>query len=238
MGQRLAIIPARGGSKRIPRKNVRVMAGIPLIGRTIETAKQSELFDRIVVSTDDDEIAEISRQFGAETPFRRPAELADDFCPTRPVISHALNMLLAESSEPFDLTCVLYPAAVLIEPDDLIAALKVLRLGQCDQVFSAARFPAPIQRAWSLDESGFAIFREPEMFNSRSQDLLETFFDAGQFYWSRNEYWLGNRAEETYRRKIYELPRHKVCDIDTEEDWKFAELLIAVNRIMTQNKSS
>jgi len=204
------------------------MAGTPLIGRTIDTAHQSGLFERVVVSTDDEEIAEISRNFGAEVPFRRPEELSDDLCPTRPVIAHAIQFLLETGESNFSATCVMYPAAVLTLPSDLRLALDVFRSGDVDQVFSAARFPAPIQRSWLLGSDGFTMFREPENFNRRSQDLLETFYDAGQFYWSTNDYWLSNRPEETYRRRLYELPRDRVCDIDTEDDWQFTELLLAL----------
>ena len=186
MGPYIAIIPARGGSKRIPRKNIRPMAGTPLIGRTIDTARQSGLFERVVVSTDDEEIAEISRNFGAEVPFRRPEELSDDLCPTRPVIAHAVRFLIATGQSNFSATCV--------------------------------------------------MFREPENFNRRSQDLLETFYDAGQFYWSTNDYWLSNRPEETYRRRLYELPRDRVCDIDTEDDWEFTELLLALRLGRTDHR--
>jgi pseudaminic acid cytidylyltransferase len=228
VGPYIAIIPARGGSKRIPRKNIRPMAGMPLIGRAIDTAHQSGLFERVVVSTDDDEIAEISRSFGAEVPFRRPEELSDDLCPTRPVIAHAIRYLLEARESDFAATCVMYPAAVLALPSDLRSALDVFRTGDVDQVFSAARFPAPIQRSWLLSSDGLALFREPENFNRRSQDLLETFYDAGQFYWSTNDYWLSDRPEETYRRQLYELPRDRVCDIDTEDDWQFTELLLAL----------
>jgi pseudaminic acid cytidylyltransferase len=204
------------------------MAGTPLIGRTIEMAQQSGLFERVVVSTDDDEIAEISRDFGAEIPFRRPARLSDDLSPTRPVIAHAIQLLLDSPGNVFSASCVLYPAAVLALPSDLRSALAVFRTNEVDQVFSAARFPAPIQRAWLLDTECLAIPREPQNFNSRSQDLPETFYDAGQFYWSTNDYWLSNRPEETYRRRLYELPRDRVCDIDTEDDWTFTELLLAL----------
>ncbi len=228
MGPYIAIIPARGGSKRVPRKNIRSMAGIPLIGRAIKTAQQSGLFDRVVVSTDDDEIAEISRGFGAEVPFRRPADLSDDLCPTRLVIAHAIRFLLDRPGSTFSSTCVMYPAAVLALPSDLCSALEMFRTSAVDQVFSAARFPAPIQRAWLLDAKGSAVLREPQNFNQRSQDFSETFYDAGQFYWSTNDYWLSSRSEETYRRQLYEMPRERVCDIDTEDDWRFTELLLAL----------
>lgn len=222
------IIPARGGSKRIPRKNIRAMAGTPLIGRTIEIARESGLFERIVVSTDDDEIAEISKMFGAEVPFRRPADLSDDLCPTRPVIAHAIQFLLSTGATSFSATCVMYPAAVLALPSDLRLALDVFLSSDVDQVFSAARFPAPIQRCWLLSNDGLAVFREPEVFNRRSQDLLQAFYDAGQFYWSTNDYWLSNKPEGEYRRRLYELPRERVCDIDTEDDWRFAEFLLTL----------
>lgn len=232
----IAIIPARGGSKRIPRKNIRPMAGIPLIGRTIDTAHRSGLFERVVVSTDDDEIAGISRDFGAEVPFKRPEALSDDLCPTRPVIAHAIKLLLDDAKTAFSATCVMYPAAVLAFPSDLRLALDIFRSRAVDQVFSAARFPAPIQRSWLLNTDGFAEFREPDNFNRRSQDLPEAYYDAGQFYWSTNDYWLGSRPEETYRRRLYELPRDRVCDIDTEDDWQFTELLLSLRSSRTDHR--
>lgn len=232
MRSNIAIIPARGGSKRVPRKNIRPMAGRPLIGHTIETARESGLFDRIVVSTDDDEIAEISLRFGAEVPFKRPAELSNDLCPTRPVVAHAIQFLLQQSTYSFSANCVLYPAAVLATPEDLRSAYRMFRSGsgEVDQVFSAARFPAPIERSWIADANGYAFVRVPENFSRRSQDFEQSYYDAGQFYWSTNEYWLSSQPEETYRRQLFVLPRERVCDIDTEEDWEFAELLFKLRR--------
>lgn len=192
--------------------------------------QSSKLFARVVVSTDDGEIAAVAEQFGAEVPFVRPAELADDFCTTRPVIAHAIKTLLNAAPGSFSATCVLYPAAVLATKNDLTAALNLFTSAAVDQVFSGARFPAPIQRSWLIDAEGFAIFREPENFEKRSQDLLEAFYDAGQFYWSTNDYWLSTRPETDFRRRIYELPRERVCDIDTEADWHFAETLLALRQ--------
>lgn len=230
----IAIIPARGGSKRIPRKNIRLFLGVPLLTRTLGILQQSRIFDRIVVSTDDEEIADVARAAGAETPFRRPAELATDFAATLPVIAHAVAEMEKQRSR-FDFACCVYPAAVLSRPADYADALQRLRQWNADYVFSAASFGYPIQRALRrLPGKGTEMFW-PEHRETRSQDLEAAYHDAGQFYFGTRDAWLEQRPFFTPRSLMHLLPRHRVQDIDTLEDWAHAERLVEVERLAASN---
>jgi N-acylneuraminate cytidylyltransferase len=221
---RVAVIPARGGSKRIPRKNLKPFLGKPLIGYSIQAAIDSALFDRIVVSTDDEEIAAVARELGAETPFQRPAELADDFTGTHQVVQHALRWLLEHGCAVTEACCI-YATAPLIQVEDLKAGLAILRSGQWHSVFAATSFPAPIFRSFRQEPSGGLAMIFPEHFQTRSQDLPETFHDAGQFYWARLDSWLRPAEGFSANVTIVKLPRWRVQDIDTPEDWAQAEFL-------------
>jgi len=219
----VAIIPARGGSKRIPRKNLLPFDGVPMIVRSIRTAQDCGLFDQIVVSTDDAEIAELALAHGAQVPFLRPAELADDFTGTAAVIVHALQQLPA-----FDYACCVYATAPLLQARFLREGFELLeRHPEKAFAFSVCSFGFPVQRALTLDGQGALTALYPEFRNTRSQDLPEAFQDAGQFYWGRSEAWL--RGEVLYSPASLPviLPRHLVQDIDTLEDWKRAEYLYA-----------
>ena len=227
----VAIVPARGGSKRIPRKNVRPFLGVPLLVRTLRTLLGSELFDHVVVSTDDAEIAEVARAAGADVPFTRPAALSDDHTPTAPVVSHAVHELERRLGIELDLLCVVYPAAVFTTITDLRTALRALTTTGADVVFSAGTFSAPIQRAWTV-EDGSASMIWPEHRLTRSQDLEPAYFDAGQFYWSRRRYWLDQAdpsAIATSRATLHVMDRWRVQDIDTPEDWLHAERLFELS---------
>lgn len=219
----VAIIPARGGSKRIPRKNLLPFDGVPMIVRSIRTALESGLFDQVVVSTDDGEIADVARAHGAQVPFLRPADLADDFTGTAAVIVHALQQLSA-----FDYACCVYATAPLLQARYLRQGIELLEQ-HLDKsfAFSVCSFGFPVQRALTLDGQGALSALYPEYRNTRSQDLPEAFQDAGQFYWGRTEAWL--RGEVLYSPASLPviLPRHLVQDIDTLEDWKRAEYLYA-----------
>jgi pseudaminic acid cytidylyltransferase len=219
----VAIIPARGGSKRIPRKNLKSFDGVPMIVRSIRTALASGLFDQVIVSTDDEEIAEVARAHGALVPFMRPAALADDFTGTAAVIMHALNQLPA-----FDLACCIYATAPLLQAQYLRQGHELL-MQHADQsfAFSVARFGFPVQRALTLDERGALTPLYPEFRTTRSQDLPEAFQDAGQFYWGRSEAWLRGDVLFSPASLPVILPRHLVQDIDTLEDWTRAEYLYA-----------
>jgi len=224
----VAIIPARGGSKRIPRKNIRPFLGVPLIARTIAILQKSDVFTRIVVSTDDDEIANIATNAGAEVPFRRPAELSNDTAPTIPVIAHAIAELeIAGWKGQF--VCCVYPAAVLTRPDDYRSARDLIAGSPApDYVFTTASFPAPIQRAFRRTSSGGAEMFWPEHRGTRSQDLEPAYHDAGQFYFGRRDAWVEARPIFSPASRMLELPRFRVQDIDTEEDWRRAELLFRI----------
>ncbi|VVQ22870.1 CMP-N,N'-diacetyllegionaminic acid synthase [Pseudomonas fluorescens] len=219
----VAIIPARGGSKRIPRKNLLPFDGVPMIVRSIRTALESGLFDQVVVSTDDGEIADVARAHGAQVPFLRPADLANDFTGTAAVIVHALQQLPA-----FDYACCVYATAPLLQARYLRQGIELLEQ-HLDKsfAFSVCSFGFPVQRALTLDGQGALSALYPEFRNTRSQDLPEAFQDAGQFYWGRTEAWL--RGEVLYSPASLPviLPRHLVQDIDTLEDWKRAEYLYA-----------
>lgn len=219
----LAVIPARGGSKRIPRKNIRMFHGVPLIARTIEILREANVFDRIIVSTDDDEIMIIARQSGAETPFRRPAELSDDFTPTMPVISHAI-LAMEDLGFRYDTICCAYPAAVLSLPEDYRRAVNILRQSRADYVVTTTTFAYPIQRALRVNGEGFEMFH-PEHRSTRSQDLEPAFHDAGQFYVGTRDAWTEQRPLFSTRSRMLVLPRQRVQDIDTPEDWKIAEMI-------------
>jgi N-acylneuraminate cytidylyltransferase len=219
----VAIIPARGGSKRIPRKNLAPFDGVPMIVRSIRTVLDSGLFDQVVVSTDDAEIAEVARAHGAQVPFMRPAALADDFTGTAAVIVHALQQLPA-----FDFACCVYATAPLLQVRYLREGFELLeRHSDKSFAFSVCDFGFPVQRALTLDGQGALTAMYPEFRNTRSQDLPEAFQDAGQFYWGRSEAWL--RGEVLYSPASLPviLPRHLVQDIDTPQDWKRAEYLYA-----------
>ncbi|HWP94751.1 MAG TPA: pseudaminic acid cytidylyltransferase [Gammaproteobacteria bacterium] len=221
---KVAIIPARGGSKRIPRKNIRPFLGRPILGYSIETARATGLFDRIIVSTDDEEVARVARAEGAETPFLRPGELADDHTGTLPVIAHALRWL-AERGCAVEYACCIYATAPLLRADDLRAAYERLITSDAQYVFSATSFPFPIQRAIRLDERNRVTPFFPEAIGLRSQDLEPAFHDAGQFYWGRSTAFLAALPVFAAHSEAFLLPRHRVQDIDTPEDWERAEYL-------------
>ena len=222
---KLCVIPARGGSKRIPRKNIRNFFGKPMIAWSIEAAQASGCFDQIIVSTDDEEIADVAQQWGAEVPFMRPAHLADDLAGTTPVVTHAVNWHQAHGSE-LTAVCCLYATAPFVEPSDIRQGHEWLEQAAADRfVFTATAYASPIQRALRLDPvSGEVIMWQPDQFNKRSQDLEPAYHDAGQFYWGRPQAWLqsGNLFQGS---KPILLPCWRVQDIDTQDDWIRAELL-------------
>ena len=221
---RLAVIPARGGSKRIPRKNIREFCGMPMIARSIQAAFDSKCFDRVIVSTDDDEIAQIARQYGAEVPFIRPAELSDDHSPTRPVIAHAIQSV--EHGQKVDWVCCIYATAPFVRAEDLRTGLERVQQDDCSYVFPVASYAFPIQRALKIDKkTGHVSMFYPEQFQTRSQDLEEAWHDAGQFYWASADQWKKDEPIFNDHAIALTIPRHRVQDIDTPEDWRLAELL-------------
>lgn len=221
---KLAVIPARGGSKRIPRKNIKPFFGKPMLAWSIDAARESGCFEHIVVSTDDAEIAETARALGAETPFTRPPELADDHTPTIPVIAHAVQWYLDRGAA-IEAACCLYATAPFVRAADLQRGWQMLDEQPLDYAFSATSFPFPIQRAFRLTGAGRVEMFQPEHFNTRSQDLEPAYHDAGQFYWGRTAAWLAGRPFFGPDSAPVLLPRHRVQDIDNEEDWLRAEAL-------------
>lgn len=221
---RLAVIPARGGSKRIPRKNIRDFCGLPMIARSIQAAQESGCFDRILVSTDDAEIAVVARQYGAITPFIRPVELSDDHTGTIPVIAHAIDWMQRQG-ERVDEVCCIYATAPFVQAEDLRRGLALLQEKKADYAFTVTSYPFPIQRAVRINERGEVEMFQPEHFATRSQDLEEAYHDAGQFYWGQAQAWLAQQPVFAGRSVPLVLPRSRVQDIDTAEDWARAELL-------------
>lgn len=223
----IAIIPARGGSKRIPRKNIKDFYGKPMIAYSIEAAIQSGCFDRVIVSTDDREIAEVAKQYGAEVPFTRPTEIADDHATTMDVMHHAINWCLKHGDN-LEAVCCLYATAPFVSVDSLRHGYKVLSEGKCEFVFTATTFSFPIQRAIKLSDRGEVTMFSPEYEQVRSQDLVEAYHDAGQFYWGTVQAFTERKPIFASHSKVILLPRIKVQDIDTPEDWSFAEALYAL----------
>lgn len=221
---RVAVIPARGGSKRIPRKNIKEFCGKPIIAWSIEAAKSSGCFDKVIVSTDDKEVASIALQLGAEVPFMRPSKLSDDYTGTIPVIRHAVQWLNLHEG-PVSYACCIYATAPFVSVKDLQMGWKSISSGGANYSFSITSYAFPIQRAIKITEEGNVAMLNPEHFTSRSQDLTECWHDAGQFYWGTAEAWL--RAKPLFGEGSVpiKLPRHRVQDIDTSEDWKRAEWL-------------
>jgi N-acylneuraminate cytidylyltransferase len=225
----IAVIPARGGSKRIPRKNIRDFCGKPMIAWSIEAAKDCHVFDHIIVSTDDAEIAEVAKSFGAEVPFLRPKELSDDHTATRPVVNHAIQILEGLYGRP-DHVCCIYATAPFIRAEDLKSGLKKLIESGSNFAFSVTSFAYPIQRAIKISEDGQVSMFNPEYRNAQSQDLEEAYHDAGQFYWGKAEAFLDNLPTFSGHAVPVVLPRYRVQDIDTMEDWKRAELMFRAAR--------
>jgi len=221
----VAIIPARGGSKRIVQKNVKHFCGKPIIAYSIETAISSNIFDKVIVSTDDKEIAETAKDYGAEVPFVRPASLSDDYTATNAVIIHGIKWFLDQGYR-LNSVCCIYATAPLIQKDDLIKAHKIFLTNKWEFVFSATSFVYPIQRAFKkLKTDGIRMF-QPEHFQTRSQDLPAAYHDAGQFYFGKTEAWLENIITFSEKSTIITIPPYRTVDIDTEEDWIRAELIM------------
>lgn len=219
----ICIIPARGGSKRIPRKNIKDFLGKPIIAYSIEAALKSEMFDEVMVSTDDEEIAEIARKFGAKVPFLRSEATANDFATTADVMNEVLDRYKQQGQE-FDVICCIYATAPFVTPDKIQQASKLLREGEFDSAFTCTAFSYPVLRGLVVDDKGRIAMKWPEYRNSRSQDLPKFYHDAGQFYFATTEAFRkanGFWGENTAPIIISEL---EVQDLDTPTDWALAEM--------------
>lgn len=232
---RVAVIPARGGSKRIPRKNIREFADKPVIAYSINCALQSGLFERVIVSTDDEEIARVACACGAEVPFLRPKELADDQTGTTEVIAHAVEYL-QDLGAKLSAVCCIYATAPFILQEDLKEGLRVLEAGHWQYVFAATNFSFPIFRSFQKNAEGGLKMFSPEYFNTRSQDLPEALHDAGQFYWGRPQTWLDHVRIFDKASTVVTIPSWRVQDIDTPEDWERAQIMWQVLQTIEDGK--
>lgn len=222
MERSVAIITARGGSKRIPRKNIQLFLGVPIIKYAIDAALQSECFDEVMISTDDSEIAEVGRRYGASVPFFRSAATSNDVATTADVIDEVLQEYCQRGYE-FESACCIYPTAVFVTGERLRAGLRRLRETDADTVISVVRFSSPIQRALQI-ENGILRMIWPEYRNARSQDFPSAYHDAGQFYWVKVASFLEQKTLFARHTVALELPESEIQDIDTPEDWHIAEL--------------
>ena len=220
----VAIIPARGGSKRIPKKNIREFCGKPMIAWPIEVAKQSKLFDHILVSTDDEKIAEVAKSCGAEVPFIRPVELSDDYAGTTEVITHAVSWMHEQKWQP-EAVCCIYATSVFLYKNDLVKGFEALNTGKWAYAFSVTEFESSIFRSFKEHPNNGVEMFFPEYFKTRSQDLPVALHDAAQFYWGKPEAWLQGMQLFGNHSCPVKISHWRVQDIDTEDDWKRAELL-------------
>lgn len=227
---KLAVIPARGGSKRIPRKNIREFCGKPMLAWSIQAAFDSGCIDRVIVSTDDQEIADVARKFGAEVPFIRPAILADDYAGTTAVVQHVVQRLIDEGVD-VEQTCCLYATAPFVTGDDLRRGLDLLNENKASFAFAVTNYAYPVQRALKLTEAGKIAMFHPEYAETRSQDLEEAYHDAGQFYWGTREAWLTAQAIFAEHSVPVMQPPYRVQDIDTPSDWDRAVLMFEAWRL-------
>lgn len=218
---RVAVIPARGGSKRIPRKNIREFCGKPMLGWSIDAAHDSGCIDKVIVSTEDHDIANVAVKLGADVPFIRPANLADDYTGTTAVVQHAVQSLISEGLEITE-TCCLYATAPFVTGEDLRRGLDLLISTGASYAFTVTSYSFPVQRALKLTAEGRIATFYSEFADTRSQDLEEAYHDAGQFYWGTCKAWLGAEAIYTEHSVPVMQPRYRVQDIDTTEDWERA----------------
>jgi len=223
----ICVIPARGGSKRIPRKNIKEFNGKPIIAYSIEAALKSNCFSQVIVSTDDDEISEVAKKYGALVPFVRPDELSNDYAGTIPVIKHAIEWM-EDNNNYIENVCCLYATAPFIQSKIISKAYQQLQDSNSDYCFSVTSFSFPIQRAIKIVQGDKVNMFYPEHFNTRSQDLEEAYHDAGQFYWGKAQAFKDESPLFSEVATPYVLPRYLVQDIDTMEDWIRAEAMYKV----------
>lgn len=225
----VALIPARGGSKRIPLKNIKNFHGRPMLSWSIDAALASNCFEQVIVSTDDETVAGVARECGATVPFMRPSELSGDFVHTNPVVSHALKWLHLNGGAPRFICCI-FATAPFLKSADIRKGFELIKETDGDYVFPVTTFGFPIQRAVRIKETGQVEMFQPEHFNSRSQDLEEAYHDAGQFYWGKASAWNAETPYFSENSWPLKIPKNRVQDIDTVEDWIMAERLFALQQ--------
>jgi len=220
----VAMIPARGGSKRIPRKNIKAFHGKPIIAYSIEAAINSGLFDEVIVSTDDQEIAAVAENYGAKVPFFRPDELSDDFATTVDVIKHTLDWYAEQSIDVSNICCI-YATAPFIKQAALVEGYQAITQHGYQYAFAATEFSFPIQRAIKVAENGAVSMFHSEHLNTRSQDLEKAYHDVGQFYWGHASAFIDGLPLYSPDAYAVIIPDSDARDIDTPNDWAFAESL-------------
>jgi len=232
----IAIIPARIGSKRIPRKNIKFFHGKPIIAYSIQAALETELFSRVIVSTDSQELANVAISYGAEVPFMRPAELSDDFTGTDAVILHALRWLI-DHGEDLRYVCCIYATAPFVTSEYIKKGLELLQKNRGTSAFSVTTYPYPIYRSLKINDKGRLEMIWPDYISVRSQDISEAYHDAGQFYWADAKKYLTEKRFFSKNAIPVVLPRYLVQDIDTEEDWQRAEMMFSIMKLKTEIKN-
>lgn len=220
--KRLCIIPARGGSKRIPRKNIKYFMGKPIIAYSIEASIESGVFDEVMVSTDDEEIAGIARQYGASVPFLRSAETSNDYATTVDVLLEVVNKYKAQGQE-FDTICCLYSTAPFVTSDRLKEAASKIN-DSVDACFTIVQYSYPIQRSLRINDAEYVEMKYPEHLKSRTQDLEKVYHDAGQFYFVKTDALINEKTVWCKRTAPLILSELEVQDLDTETDWQLAEM--------------
>ncbi len=222
---KIAVIPARGGSKRIPRKNIKLFVGKPMISWPIATAIESCLFDRIITSTDDEEIAKVAIASGADVPFLRPAELSNDHMTTRPVIRHTVEQIEKETSKKVEHICCIYATAAFVTAADLHDGFDALKQGNSLFSFAGCAYPHPIQRAFYISQTGGVQMADPDSRLVRTQDLRQHFHDAAMFYWGTRDAFFSDVPMFSDQSQMIEIGRERAIDIDEPADWDLAEIL-------------
>lgn len=218
----VAILPARGGSKRIPKKNIKKINGLPIIAWTLMSVISSNLFDKIIVSTDDKQIAKIAKKYKASVPFLRPKKLSNDKVGTNEVISHTIKWLKSEGFDP-DFVCCIYPTSAAITPSDLKKGLEKIKSEKFNYVFSGQKNASNFFRSFRIKKKGELEMLFPANYKKRTQDLKEVYVDAGQFYWAKTKTWLEKKEIFQGKSAIIEIPKSRAVDIDTPEDWELAK---------------
>lgn len=225
----IAVIPARGGSKRIPRKNIRLFHGLPVIAYAIKAAKESGVFSEVFISTDDQEIAEVAESFGATIPWLRPKKLSDDHTSTISVMKDAVYKLKSKVND-LENVCCIYPATPLLKPIFISQGLQILKMGDWDYVLSASRAETPPERFFSLNAASGVDMHFPEQELTRTQDFVPSYHDAGQFYWGKKSSWESGLPIFSSASTIIEIPNELSVDIDTMDDWHRAERLFEIQK--------